>query len=178
MIESFDGKTPKIANTAFVSAAAHVIGDVEIGDGVIVWPGAVIRGDFGPIRIGKNTFVEDNCVLHAGGLEEIKRGLLTPLNIGDNVVIGHGAVVNGKRIGNNVLIGINASILHDVEIDDYCIIAAGAVVLTGTKIPPRSFVTGVPAEIRGEVKEEHLIWVEGGDTFRAELLQKLKRQEL
>jgi len=176
VIESFDGKTPIIAESTFVHPSAHIIGDVEIGEGSIVWPGAVIRGDFGSIRIGRSVFIEDNCVLHAGNPQDTWRGMPSSLDIGGNVIIGHAAVVNGKRIGNNVLIGMNATILHGVEIDDYCIIAAGAVVMMGAKIPARSFVTGVPGEIRAELRDEQLMWVEGHDTFRAEIMRKLKSQ--
>ena len=175
VIENFDGKTPRIAELAFVHPSAHIIGDVEIGEGSIVWPGAVIRGDFGSIRLGRGVFVEDNCVLHGGNPLNTWRGMPSSLDIGDNVVIGHGAVVNGKRIGSNVLIGISASILHDVEIADYCIIAAGAVVMMGAKIPIRSFVAGVPAEVRGELRDDQLMWVEGHESFRIELIRKLQK---
>ncbi|MHC4537896.1 MAG: gamma carbonic anhydrase family protein [Planctomycetota bacterium] len=82
MIKSLDGKTPKIADSACISQSAFIAGDVEIGDNSSVWPGAVIRADFGKIRIGNNTHIEDNCVLHGGNME-----------IGDNVIVGHGAVV-------------------------------------------------------------------------------------
>ncbi|MDY6910882.1 MAG: gamma carbonic anhydrase family protein [Chloroflexota bacterium] len=179
MIESFDGKTPRIAESAFVHESANVIGDVEIGDNCIVWPGAVIRGDFGPIKIGRNVFVEDNCVLHVGDITTSRQGeqALTDigfLEIGDNVIIGHAAVINGKRIGSNVLIGISVSILHNVEIGDYCIVAAGAVVMMGSKIPARSFVAGMPAEIKGEAKEEHLRWV-GRSELGVDIVRKMRK---
>ena len=83
MIRSFRGKTPRIADSAFVSEVAYVVGDVEIGEDSSVWPGAIIRGDFAPIRIGRNTHVEDNTLVHSG----------EPLTIGDNVLVGHGVVV-------------------------------------------------------------------------------------
>ena len=100
MIKAFDGKTPQIAPTAFVSEAAYIIGDVEIGENSSIWPGAVIRGDFTSIKVGHNSQIEDNCVVHAG----------SPLVIGDNVHIGHGAVIHCSRIGNNVLIGSKATL--------------------------------------------------------------------
>lgn len=178
MIESFDGKVPRIADSAFVHESANVIGDVEIGENTILWPGAVIRGDFASIKIGRNVFVEDSCVIHGGDPKNVLQGIPCRLDIGDNVVLGHGAVVNGKRIGNNVLIGINASVLHDVEIDDYCIVAAGAVIMTGAKIPSRSFVTGVPGKIRGELSDDQLIWVDLQETFRVDLVRKLKSTRL
>ena len=146
MIKSFNGRTPKIAESAFISEAAYIIGDVEIGENYGIWPGAVVRGDFASIKIGSNSDIEDNSVLHTG----------IPLEIGDNVVIGHGAVVHGKKIGNNTIIGINAAILDEAEIGDYCIVAAGCVVTEKMKIPSRSFVAGVPAEVKREVTEQQM----------------------
>ena len=125
MIRSFNGKTPRIHESAFISETAYIIGDVEIGENSSVWPGAVVRGDLGKITIGKNTVIEDNCIIHSG------RPAFPPnidVTFGDNVIMGHGAVSNACRVGNNVIIGMNSTLLHDVEIDDYAIIAAGCVV--------------------------------------------------
>ena len=140
MIRAFNGKTPKIAATAFVSEFAYVVGDVEIGEKSGVWPGAVIRGDFGSIRIGQNSHIEDNAVVHAW----------KSLTIGDNVTVGHSAVVHCQRIGDNVLVGNNATVLDDTEIGDFCIIGANSMVRAAQKIPDRSFVVGVPAKIKAE----------------------------
>lgn len=175
MIRSFNGKTPKIADSAFISEAAYVIGGVEIGENSSVWPGAVIRGDIGKIKIGKNTVVEDNCVIHSGS------PTLPPTadaSIGDNVIIGHGAVSNGRRIGNNVVIGMNATILHDVEIGDNSIIAAGCVVKEKMKIPDNSFVTGVPGEIKRKVTTEQLWWSQNSPSIYHELARRYKREGL
>lgn len=144
MIRSFNGKTPKVADSAFVSEAAYVIGDVEIGEGSGIFPGAVIRADFASIKIGRNTMIEDNSVIHSGG----------PVEIGDNVTIGHSVVVHCSRIGNNNLIGNNATVLDDAEIGSFCIIGAGCLVSQGMKIPDNSFVVGIPAEIKGQVPTE------------------------
>lgn len=138
MIRSFEGKTPSVAESAWVSEAAYVIGDVRIGEGSSVWPGAVVRGDFAAIRVGSNTHIEDNCVVHTGEL----------LEIGDNVTFGHSVVVHCKRIGSNCLIGNNATVLDGAEVGDFCIVAAGAVVTPRTKVPDGSFAAGVPAQIR------------------------------
>ena len=176
MIRSLSGKTPKIAESAFVSEAAYVIGDVEIGEDSSVWPGAVIRGDFGSIKIGKNTAIEDNCVIHAG--TPSTPSYREDVTIGDNVHIGHGAVINCRRIGSNVLIGMNSTILHDAEIGDFCIIGAGCLVRQGMKIPDKSFVAGVPGEIKGEASPEQLWWVEEGPQAYAELVKRYKEQGL
>jgi carbonic anhydrase/acetyltransferase-like protein (isoleucine patch superfamily) len=153
MIRSIGGKTPRIAGSAFVSEAAYVVGDVEIGEDASIWPGAVIRGDTGRIVIGKGTAVEDGCVIHSGiPPQEVTY-------IGDFVNIGHGAVVHGYRIGNNVLIGMNATVLQDVEIGDFCLIGAGCLVSEGMKVPDNSFVVGVPGRIKGRVPEKLVPWL-------------------
>ena len=172
MIRSFEGKTPKIAESAFVSEAAYVIGDVEIGEGSSVWPGAVIRADFARIRIGQNNLIEDNCVLHTG----------IPMEIGDNNTIGHGVVIHGLKIGNNNLIGMNATVLDNVEIGNHCIIGAGCLVSQGMKIPDNSFVVGVPAEIKRQISPERRRQrrgptAQGGQSY-ADLTKKYKEQGL
>jgi len=150
MIRTFDGKIPKIADSAYISEFSYIVGDVEIGEDSSVWPGAVLRADFGRINVGKNVHIEDNVVIHGtGGVE-----------IGDNVIIGHSAVFHGKKIGNNVLIGMNATVLHDVEINDRCVIAGGSVVLEGMKIPDESFIAGVPAKIKGKISDDLEIWID------------------
>ncbi|MBI2851138.1 MAG: gamma carbonic anhydrase family protein [Chloroflexi bacterium] len=175
MIKSFNGKTPRIAASAFVSEAAYVIGDVEIGENSSVWPGAVIRGDMGKITLGKNVVIEDNCVIHSGS------PALPPVSnvtIGDNVVFGHGAMSNCKRIGNNVLISIGAIILHDVEIGDGCVIAAGCVVKEKAKIPGKSFVVGVPGVVKRQVGEDQLFWTTQGPRIYRELAEQYKKEGL
>jgi len=157
MIQDFEGKIPRIADSAFIHEGAWIIGDVEIGEYSNIWPGAIIRADYGKIKIGSAVAVEDNCVIHAGTPNP---NAIPDLEIGNNVSIGHGAVLNCRKIGNFVLIGINATILHDVEIGNYCIIGAGAMVREGMKIPDRSFVAGVPAEIKGQVTQKQMWWVE------------------
>lgn len=174
MIRSVNGKTPRIAESAWVSEAAYVVGDVEIGENSGIWPGVVIRGDFASVKIGKNTVIQDNCVVHAG----------SPFNppgdaiIGDNVIVGHGAVINCRKIGNSVLIGMNATLLHDAEIGDLCIIAGGCVIMRGTKIPDMSFVAGVPGQILGQSTPQQLLWTQRGPQTYAKLAKQYKEQGL
>ena len=175
MIKSLNGKTPKIAESAFVSETAYVVGDVELGENCSIWPGAVVRGDLGKITVGKNSVIEDNCVVHSGA------PAIPPLanvTIGENVIIGHGAVSNAVKIGNNVMISMNSTLLHNVEIGDYSIIAAGCVVREKMKIPERSFVVGVPAEIKGKISEEQLWWSQNSPKIYAELAQIYKSEGL
>ena len=174
MIRSFNGKTPKIAESAFISETAYIVGDVEIGENSNVWPGAVIRGDFGRIKIGSNTSIEDNCVIHSG----TPSSPVGDVDIGDMVLIGHGAVLNCRKIGSSVLIGMNATILHDAEIADSCIIGAGCLIGQGMKVPNDSFVAGVPGKIKGEPSEQQLWWVREGSKGYAELARQYQDQGL
>lgn len=171
MVKSFNGKTPRIAGSAFISKTAYIIGDVEIGENCVVMPGAVIRADLGKITIGDNTIVEDNCVIHSGSLDGFE-----DIVIGENVVIGHGAVNHARKVGNNVLIGINSTILHDAEVGDFCIIAAGSLVGQGAKIPDRSFVAGVPGKVKKEVSQEQLLWTQLGSIAYIELAKQYKKE--
>jgi carbonic anhydrase/acetyltransferase-like protein (isoleucine patch superfamily) len=168
MLESFDGKAPKIAESAYVHPFAFIRGDVEIGEHSIIWPGASITADLGALRIGKCATIEDNCLVHVG----------TKSEIGNYVIIGHGAVVHGKKIGNHVLIGMNATILQHVEIGNECVIAAGSVVTERMKIPDRSFVAGVPAKIKGGLTPNQTSLLgtefEGDDSYYIEWINKLK----
>jgi carbonic anhydrase/acetyltransferase-like protein (isoleucine patch superfamily) len=168
MIKSFDGKTPRIAPSAFVQETAYIIGDVEIGEYSNVWPGAVIRGDSAKITIGKNTSIQDCCVVHA---EE-------DMVIGDNVILGHSSMIHCKEIGNNVIVGNNATVLDGVEIGNYCIIAAGATVAPNMNIPDSSLVMGVPAKRKGEISAEHHALLKHNVQAYIKLGQKYKQQGL
>ncbi len=175
MIRSFEGKIPRIAPTAFVSEAAYVVGDVEIGDYSCVMPGAVIRGDLGKITIGQNVAIEDNCVIHSG------RPAMPPeadVFIGDAVIMGHGAVSNCRQIGDHVLIGMNATILHEVEIGDHSVIAAGTLIKENTVIPPGSVVAGVPGKIKGQIGPEHDYWFTSSPVIYRDLGQRFKKERL
>jgi len=168
MIREFNGKSPKIALSAFVSEVAYIVGDVEIGENSSIWPGAVIRADFGKITVGNNTSIEDNCIVHGG----------TDVIIGNNTIVGHGAVVHCHRVGSNVLVGNNATLLDDAEIGDFCIIGAGSLVAPKTKIAEKSVVTGVPARIKGQPLQEQLAQLRLGSDIYAKLAQQYKQQDL
>ena len=169
MLRSFKGLTPRVAESAYISEAAFVVGDVDIGEGSSVWHGAVVRGDLGEgrigsgMRIGKNTHIEDNAVVHATS------------TIGSNVVVGHGAVLEAFKVGDNVLIGNNATLMATSEVGNWCIVAAGAVVLPGTRIPDRSFVVGAPAIIKGEVSEEQLVHLQQTLSLSASLMAEYRQ---
>ena len=169
MIKSFNGKMPRIAESACIAEMACIMGDVEIGENCIVSPGAVLRGDFASIKIGQNVWVEDNCVIHAGPDD---------LVIGNNVTLGHGAVANCSRIGNNVLVGMNATLLHKSEIGNNCILGAMTLVREGMKIPDKSFVAGVPGEIKGQATEKQLTWVTRDPEAFSQFVKRYKAGKL
>lgn len=148
MIKSFNGKAPKIAESAFVADSATVIGDVIIGENCSIWYGVVIRGDDGPIVIGDDTNVQDNSVLHC---EEC--GLI----VGRGVTIGHGAIVHGKRIGDNVMIGMGSVSLSGSEIGDNSILGAGALLTQNKLIPQNSVCVGSPCKVVREVTENDVL---------------------
>jgi carbonic anhydrase/acetyltransferase-like protein (isoleucine patch superfamily) len=142
----YGDERPEVAESAFVAPGAHIIGRVHLGEESSVWYGAVLRGDTEPIRIGARTNVQDGCVLHADP------GY--PATVGDDCVVGHGAVVHGCEIGDGCLIGMSATILNGAKIGEGSIVAAGALVPEGREFPARSLIVGVPAKQAGEVKEE------------------------
>ncbi|MBM3942273.1 MAG: gamma carbonic anhydrase family protein [SAR202 cluster bacterium] len=144
MIRSLDGKTPRIHPSVFVSEGAYIVGDVEIGENSNIWPGAVIRGDYGRIVIGANCSIQDNCVLHAEGYMEL----------GDNVVMAHGAVVHGGQLGQHVLLGVNAVVLDNARIGSFCLIGAGVIVRSGFHIPDHSLVVALPGKVLPLSKEQ------------------------
>ena len=164
MIRSLGDKVPKIHPSAYISEAAYVAGDVEIGENSSVWPGAVIRGDFGKIVIGKNTHVEDNCVIH----------IADSMTIGDNNIIGHAVTVHCKKIGNSCMIGIGAILLQGAEIEDGCFIAAGALVAPNTRVKARSLVMGSPARFREELTEDKIAMVNAGADFYCDMAKKYR----
>ncbi len=136
----------KIHETAKIAQGAIVYGDVVLGEKTSIWYHAVVRGDDGPICIGKYSNVQDNCTIH---LDEGHR-----IVIGDYVTIGHGAIVHGCKIGNNCLIGMGAIILNGAVIGDDCIIGAGALVTQDKQIPAGSMVLGSPAKVIRELTAE------------------------
>jgi carbonic anhydrase/acetyltransferase-like protein (isoleucine patch superfamily) len=144
-VRAVGDKVPVIAPTAWVSEAAYVVGDVHLGEDTSVWPGAVVRGDFGSIRIGRNTVIEDNCVVHSGA----------PMTIGDDIIVGHAVVLHCASVGSKCLIGNHATLLDHAEIGDLVLVAAGSLVLPRTKVPDRSFVSGSPATIK-PLSDKHL----------------------
>ena len=151
MIIPFNGHTPHIAENVFVAPTAVIIGQVEIGEGSSIWYGAVLRGDNGRIVIGRGSNVQDNATLHVQ-----QQG--TTL-IGDDVTIGHGAVLEGCVVEQGALIGMNAVVLPGAAIGAYSLVAAGAVVAENMVIPARTLAAGVPARVKKPLEGNAADWV-------------------
>ena len=146
MIRPFCGVLPRLASSAYIDPTAQVIGDVVLGERTSVWCNATVRGDVSPIRIGEESNIQDNSVLHADD------GF--PLTIGKRVTVGHSVVLHGCTIGEGTLIGIGAIVLNGAKIGADCVIAAGALVPEGMEIPSGCLAMGVPAKVRREVSAE------------------------
>ena len=149
---TFNGKTPRIGDGAFIAPTATLIGDVEIGAGASVWFGAVLRGDEAAIRIGAHTSVQDNVVIH------VYRGHDTV--IGERVTIGHGAILEACDVGEGALIGMNAVVLNRSKVGERAVIAAGSVVMEDQEIPPFTLAAGAPAKIKKQLDGSAKTWLD------------------
>ena len=138
---SFDGRKPRLGQGVFVAENATIIGDVEVGNDCSIWFGTVLRGDVNHIRIGSRTNIQDNCVLHVTHER-------WPTIVAEEVTIGHGAIVHGCTVADEVLIGMGAVILNHAQIGTGCLIAARALVTEGMQVPPNSVVMGIPGRIK------------------------------
>jgi carbonic anhydrase/acetyltransferase-like protein (isoleucine patch superfamily) len=149
MLRPYRGQWPQLDATAFVDQSAQVIGDVAIGPESSVWMNCVVRGDVHRIRIGARSNIQDGTVVH------VMRGTHAT-TIGDQVTIGHGALIHGCTIQDRVLIGMGAIVLNGAVIGSDSIVAAGALVTEGTSIPPRSLVMGSPGKVRRPLDDDEV----------------------
>jgi carbonic anhydrase/acetyltransferase-like protein (isoleucine patch superfamily) len=139
-VYALNGVAPKLGQAVFVAPNASVIGDVVLGDASSVWFGTVLRGDVFPIRIGARTNVQDNTVVH------VTAGLAATA-IGDDVTIGHMALIHGCTVGNRCLVGMGSTLLDGAIVEDDCMVAAGSLVPPRMRIPTGSLAMGRPAKI-------------------------------
>ena len=147
-----------IDKSVFIAPGAQVVGDVTIGKDCGVWYNAVVRGDSREIVIGERTNIQDLALLHVD--KQYK------LRVGDNVTIGHSAIVHGCSVGNNVLIGMGAIIMNGAQIGDNCIIGAGALVTEDMVIPDGMMAYGSPAKVIRALSEEETLWIlENADIY-------------
>ena len=152
MIIEYRGKTPRVHPSAFVAPTAVLVGDVEVGEESSIWFGAVLRGDNGPIRIGARTSIQDNCVVHVS-----ERGRTI---VGDDVTVGHCAVMEDCRIEPFALVGSNAVVLGGAVVGRGSLIAAGSVVGERSEIPPGVLAAGAPAKVKKPIEGEAAHWIE------------------
>lgn len=166
MIIKYEGITPDLHPTVFVAPGSMIIGNVTIGEDSSVWFNTVLRGDLEPIQIGCRTNIQDGTVIHMD--KEI------PCLIGDDVTIGHSAILHSCTIDNEALIGMGAILLTGCKIGERAIVAAGTLVREGQEIPAGTIAMGVPAKVRREVTEEELERVrQGKDDYvlRSKMMQ-------
>jgi carbonic anhydrase/acetyltransferase-like protein (isoleucine patch superfamily) len=152
MVIEYRGKRPRIDRSAFVAPTAVLIGDVEVGPQSSIWFGAVLRADNGPIRIGKRTSIQDNAVIHVS-----ENGATL---IGDDVTVGHCAVMEDCDIKQFALIGSNATLLGGCVIGEGALIAAGSVVGERAAIPARVVAAGAPAKVKKQIDGPSASWIE------------------
>ena len=159
MLYEHCGKAPVLGRDVFIAPNATVIGDVELGDESSIWFGCIVRGDVFPIRFGARTNLQDGSVVHVTGGK-------ARTTVGDDVTIGHMALLHGCTIGSRTLIGMGSIILDGAVIGDECIIAAGSLIAPGAKIPARSLVMGRPGKVVRTLADEDLGWVrEAGSLY-------------
>lgn len=149
IIRELRGVSPTIGNDCFFAENSVVVGDVVLGDNCSVWYNAVIRGDVNFIRLGDKVNIQDGAVVHCT-YEKY------PTQIGNNVSVGHNAIVHGCTIHDNVLIGMGAIVMDDCVVESNTIIAAGAVVTQGTRVEGGSIYAGIPAKKVKDISQEHI----------------------
>jgi phenylacetic acid degradation protein len=157
----FEGLVPVVDPTAFVHPTAVLIGDVHVGPGCFVGPLATLRGDFGRIVLGEGANFQDTCVFHSFPG--------TVATLGRDGHVGHGAILHGCRVGDGVLIGMNAVVLDRAVIGEYAFVAAHSLVPEGFEVPPRTLVRGVPARVARELNDDELAWKANGTKVYREL---------
>ncbi len=149
MLRPYRGQLPRVHPSAFIDDSAQVIGDVEIGEHSSVWMCVVIRGDVHRIRIGRRSNIQDGTIVHV--MKDTH-----PTVIGDDVTVGHAAVVHGCTIEDRCLIGMGAILLNGVTVGTGSIIAAGTLLPEGMQVPPRSLVMGAPGKVRRALSDADL----------------------
>jgi carbonic anhydrase/acetyltransferase-like protein (isoleucine patch superfamily) len=162
IIRSYGGFTPKIHPTAWIAENAVLIGDVDIGEGAGIWYGVVLRGDSGGIRIGHNSNVQDNSVMHEG------------VEVGANITIGHMALVHACKLEDNCFIGMNATVMDEAVVEEGAMVAAGALVTPGKRIPKGQLWAGSPARFMRDLKDEDYAIMRQSAHYYVELGKKYR----
>ena len=161
-IRAFRGVRPQIDPSVYVADTATIIGDVHVGPRSSIWFGAVLRGDVYHIRVGSETSIQDNTVIHVTH----DRFATT---VGNRVTVGHSVTLHGCTIGDLCIIGMGATVLDQVEVGERCIVGAGALLTPGTKVPPGHLVVGSPARIKRALSDAELEWLAASAAHYVEL---------
>ncbi|GGR11556.1 gamma carbonic anhydrase family protein [Streptomyces netropsis] len=164
LISGVGGREPRIDPGAFTAPTSVVIGEVTMAAGASVWYHAVLRADCGPITLGADSNIQDNCTVH------VDPGF--PVSVGERVTVGHNAVLHGCTVEDDVLVGMGATVLNGAVIGAGSLVAAQALVPQGMRIPPGSLVAGVPAKVRRELTEEEREHIRLNATMYLELAKQ------
>jgi carbonic anhydrase/acetyltransferase-like protein (isoleucine patch superfamily) len=151
-VRSFRGITPVVHPTCFIEASAQLVGDVQLGEHSSVWFNTVLRGDVQRIRVGRRSNIQDLCMVHV-----VRDRFATQL--GDEVTVGHHAVLHGCSLGNRILVGMGSILLDGVKVGDDCVIAAGTLLTPGTEIPSGSLAMGSPGRVKRPLNDEERAWI-------------------
>jgi carbonic anhydrase/acetyltransferase-like protein (isoleucine patch superfamily) len=149
MLRPYKGTRPEVHASAYIDQSAQVIGDVHIGEESSVWMNVVLRGDVHRIRVGRRSNIQDGTIVH------VMRGT-HPTTIGDEVTIGHAAVIHGCTLRDRILVGMGAILLNGVEVGEDSIVAAGTLLPENAAVPPRSLVMGSPGKVRRTLSEDEV----------------------
>ncbi|MDC7246554.1 MAG: gamma carbonic anhydrase family protein [Sphaerochaetaceae bacterium] len=169
MIQNYKEKSPAVDKSCFTDDSAIIIGDVHLSENCSVWPNATIRGDMAAIRIGKNSNIQDNCVVHVNsGMETV---------IEDNVTVGHGAILHACTIESHVLIGMGAIVLDQAVIGEYSLVAAGALVPPRKVFPPRSMIMGNPAKVVRQLTDKEVEDIEKNCSHYVSLAAEYREEQ-
>ncbi len=160
MIYSLDGLAPRLGRDVYVAPNATVVGDVELGDLVSIWFGAVLRGDVERLTVGRRSNVQDNSVLHADPG--------SPLTLGEGVTVGHRVILHGCTVGNGALIGMGATVLNDARIGRNCLVGANALITEGREFADGMLIVGSPARVKRPLTPEELARLAGSADRYAE----------
>jgi len=164
MIQAFNGVLPKIDSSAFVHERSFLAGDVEIGAEASLWPGVVIRGDVGPVRIGARTNIQDNSVIHVTGGRSATQ-------VGERVTVGHLATLHGCIIGDDCLIGMGAIVMDDVELEPFTFVGAGSLLTPGKRYPGGVLILGRPGKVVRELNEAERLEIQEAAKIYVQLAQ-------
>ena len=175
-IRTFRGKTPEVADSAFIDDTAVIIGDVTIGEDASVWPMVVIRGDDQAVRVGARSNIQDGTVIHVASSTKLTAGGI-PTIIGDDVVIGHKALLHACTIGNRCLIGMSSTVLDGAVIEDNVVLGAGSLVPMGKRLESGYLYIGVPAKRVRELGENENYFLDYAANHYVELKDEYKAEE-